>query len=294
MAMPAEVHRVAVLGTGIMGAPMARNLAGAGLAVSAWNRSPARAEPLAEDGIEVAPSAAAAAGGADAVITMLSDGPAVRAVIGAGEPVLEAMNQEAIWVQMSTVGVEATREFAELAASAGMEFVDSPVLGSKQPAEDGQLIVLASGADDTLDRCAPIFDGVGSRTERLGEAGHGTRTKLVLNSWLLALMAGLAETISVAETLGVDPKRFLEIIDGGPVNAGYAQLKGRMMIEREFEPSFPLRHALKDADLVLEACEREGVSLPLIDTLERTFTRAEELGHGDEDMAAVYEAARDR
>jgi 3-hydroxyisobutyrate dehydrogenase len=181
-----------------------------------------------------------------------------------------------------------------LAASAGIAFVDAPVLGTKQPADAGELIVLASGPTDALERCAPIFEAVGSRTELLGEAGQGTRTKLVVNTWVLALTAGLAETITVAETLGVDPGRFLEIIDGGPTNAGYAQLKGGMMIERAFEPSFPLRLARKDADLVLEACEREGVGLPLIDALERTFARAEELGHGDKDMAAVYEAAGGR
>jgi 3-hydroxyisobutyrate dehydrogenase len=292
--MAQQLESVAVLGTGIMGAPMARNLAAAGLRVRAWNRSRDRADALDDAGVEIAASPADAARGADAVITMLSDGSAVRAVIAGEELVVEAMEPDAIWVQMSTVGVQPTTELAELAASAGIAFVDAPVLGTKQPAEAGELIVLASGPTDALERCAPIFEAVGSRTELLGVAGQGTRTKLVVNSWVLALTAGLAETITVAETLGVDPRRFLEIIDGGPTNAGYAQLKGGMMIERAFEPSFPLHLARKDADLVLEACEREGVSLPLIDALERTFARAEELGQGDKDMAAVYEAARGR
>jgi 3-hydroxyisobutyrate dehydrogenase len=292
--MAQQLESVAVLGTGIMGAPMARNLAAAGLTVRAWNRSRDRADALDDAGVEIAASPADAARGADAVITMLSDGSAVRAVIAGEELVVEAMEPDAIWVQMSTVGVQPTTELAELAASAGIAFVDAPVLGTKQPAEAGELIVLASGPTDALERCAPIFEAVASRTELLGEAGQGTRTKLVVNSWVLALTAGLAETITVAETLGVDPRRFLEIIDGGPTNAGYAQLKGGMMIERAFEPSFPLRLARKDADLVLEACEREGVSLPLIDALERTCARAEELGQGDKDMAAVYEAARGR
>jgi 3-hydroxyisobutyrate dehydrogenase len=289
--MSEQVKSVAVLGTGIMGAPMARNLAAAGLGVTAWNRSREKAEALADAGVDVAESAAAAARGADVVLTMLSDGRAVRAVIEGGEPVLEAMERGAIWAQMSTVGIDATRDLAALADTAGVPFVDAPVLGTKEPAEAGELIVLASGPDEELERCAPIFDAVGSRTERLGEAGQGTRTKLVLNSWVLTLTTGLAETIAVAETLRVDPRRFLEIIDGGPTNAAYAQLKGGMMIEGKYEPSFPLNLARKDANLVLEACEREGVSLPLIDALERSFARAEELGHGDEDMAAVREAS---
>jgi 3-hydroxyisobutyrate dehydrogenase len=289
--MTDQLKSVAVLGTGIMGAPMARNLASSGLNVTAWNRSREKAEALADAGVEIADSPAAAAREADAVITMLSDGPAVRAVIEGDEPVLDAMDPDAIWAQMSTVGVQATSELAGLATEAGIAFVDAPVLGTKKPAEDGELIVLASGPTDALERCEPIFDAVGSRTEMLGEAGGGTRMKLVLNSWVLSLTAGLAETISVAETLGVEPRRFLDVIEGGPTNAVYAQLKGGMMIEGSYEASFPLRLARKDADLVLEASEREGVSLPIVDALERSFARAEELGHGEEDMAAVHEAA---
>lgn len=270
---------------------MARNLASSGLKVTVWNRTREKAEALADARIDVADSAAAATRDADAVITMLADGPAVRAVVENDEPVLEAMEPDAIWAQMSTVGIEGTSELAGLARDAGIAFVDAPVLGTKQPAEAGELIVLASGPGEALERCKPIFDAVGSRTERLGDAGGGTRMKLVLNSWVLSLTAGLAETISVAETLGVDPRRFLDVIDGGPTNAGYAQLKGEMMIDGDYEASFPLRLARKDADLVLQASEREGASLPVIDALERSFARAEELGHGEEDMAAVHEAA---
>jgi len=289
--MSNQAESVAVLGTGIMGAPMARNLASSGLKVTVWNRTREKAEALADARIDVADSAAAATRDADAVITMLADGPAVRAVVENDEPVLEAMEPDAIWAQMSTVGIEGTSELAGLARDAGIAFVDAPVLGTKQPAEAGELIVLASGPGEALERCKPIFDAVGSRTERLGDAGGGTRMKLVLNSWVLSLTAGLAETISVAETLGVDPRRFLDVIDGGPTNAGYAQLKGEMMIDGDYEASFPLRLARKDADLVLQASEREGASLPVIDALERSFARAEELGHGEEDMAAVHEAA---
>jgi 3-hydroxyisobutyrate dehydrogenase len=289
--MSNQAESVAVLGTGIMGAPMARNLASSGLKVTVWNRTREKAEALADARIDVADSAAAAARDSDAVITMLADGPAVRGVVEGDEPVLEAMAHDAIWAQMSTVGIEATSELAGLARDAGIAFVDAPVLGTKQPAEAGELIVLASGPAEALERCEPIFDAVGSRTENLGEAGGGTRMKLVLNSWVLSLTAGLAETISVAETLGVDPRRFLDVIDGGPTNAGYAQLKGEMMIDGTYEASFPLRLARKDADLVLQASEREGASLPIVDALERSFARAEELGHGEEDMAAVHEAA---
>jgi 3-hydroxyisobutyrate dehydrogenase len=287
-----EVKTVAVLGTGIMGGAMARNLANAGLRTRAWNRTREKAAPLADDGVEVADSAADAVDGADAVITMLANADALRDVaIGAGDA-LSALAPEAIWVQMSTIGLEATEELASAAAEREAAFVDAPVLGTKQPAEAGELIVLASGPDAALDACEPVFDAVGSRTVRLGEAGDGTRMKLVLNSWLLAITAGLAETFVLAERLGIDPARFLEVIKDGPIGVPYAELKGRMMIDGEFPAAFPLYLAVKDAGVVLEAGERDGAEMPLARAIKGRFSEAEEAGHGEEDMAAVYEAAR--
>jgi hypothetical protein len=170
-------------------------------------------------------------------------------------------------------------------------FVDAPVLGTKQPAEAGELTVLASGPDEALDRCEPVFDAVGARTFRLGEAGRGTRMKMVLNSWLLSITAGLAETIALAERLGIDPERFLEVIKDGPMGVPYAELKGRMMIEEDFEPAFPLYLAAKDAGIVLEAGESDGAEMPLARAIRERYAEAERAGHGEEDMAAVYRVA---
>lgn len=287
----AEVKNVAVLGTGIMGAAMARNLARAGFQTRAWNRTREKAEPLADDGVEVADSTAGAVEGADAVITMLADAPAVRgASVGDGGS-LAAFPADAVWLQMSTIGVAGTEELANAAAEREVAFVDAPVLGTRQPAEAGELTVLASGPDGALDRCEPVFDAVGARTFRLGEAGMGTRMKLVLNNWVLAITVGLAETIALAERLGVDPARFLEVIDGGPMGIPYAELKGRMMIQREFPPAFPLHLAGKDARLILEAGESDGAKMPTTRTIERQLAAAIEGGHGDEDIAAVYLAS---
>jgi 3-hydroxyisobutyrate dehydrogenase len=160
--------RVAVLGTGIMGLPMARNIAApAGLEVRAWNRTRERAEPLAENGIEIADDPSMAASGAEVVVTMLSDADAVLETM---RPVIEAC-RGATWAQMSTVGLEGTGLCAELGAGAGVDFVDARVLGTKAPAEQGALVVLASGPPEALERCAPIFDAVGQITPRLGPAG---------------------------------------------------------------------------------------------------------------------------
>ena len=265
-----------------MGAPMARNLAEAGHEVHLWNRTRDKAEAV--NGVTVAGSTAEASEGADAVVTMLSDGDAVESVAG------DVAADGALWLQMSTVGIEATKKLMEIAADRGATFVDAPVLGTKQPAEKGELVVLASGPSDALSTAGPVFDAVAAKVVTLGDAGGGTRLKLVLNAWLVSLVEGLAETIAFAEAIGVDPKLFLETIDGAPMGTPYAQLKGKAMIDRDFPPSFPLSLAAKDARLVRAAAEEAGVELPLIDAVERQFARAEEDGHGDEDMAAIFRA----
>src|SRR5215218_608791 len=280
--------RVAILGTGIMGAPMARNLAAAGLEVSAWNRSRERAEPLASDGVTIADTAGEAVAGADVVVTMLADGAAVEAVARDLE-----FPDGAVWAQMSTVGIQATERLVARAAEVGAPIVDAPVLGTKAPAEQGQLTVIAAGPAEARERCAPVFDAVGARTVALGdEPGAATRMKLVLNAWLLALVEGLSESVALAEGLGVDPSGFLEIIDGGPLGPPYAKMKGTMMIERSYEPSFSLALAAKDARLALDAADASGLDLPALRAIRAQLEKAVEQGHGDADMAAAVEASR--
>ena len=280
---------VAVLGTGTMGAPMARNLLKAGSAVRAWNRTREKAEPLAGEGAVVASTPAEAAEGADVVLTMVADADAVEAV---ADGFLARMRDDAVWLQMSTIGVAGIRRAADLAGERGVELVDAPVLGTKEPAERGELLVLTAGEDEAVSRCEPVFEAVGAKTVRLGAVGEASRLKLVLNTWLLALVDGLAETLALAEGLGLDPRLFLETIAGGPLDVAYAQLKGEAMLKQEFAPSFPARLALKDATLVLEAAHEAGGELPLVDAVRERFERLVEEGYGDEDMAAVYRVER--
>jgi 3-hydroxyisobutyrate dehydrogenase len=281
---------VAVLGTGIMGAPIARRLAAAGFEVTVWNRTRGRAASLADGVAAVAETAAAATAGADLILTVLADGPAVRAVMEGPDGGLAGADDGAIWIQSSTVGIEATRELEGLAAEGGLAFVDAPVLGTREPAEEGKLIVLGSGPAEARAAVEPAFEVIAQRTVWLGEAGRGSRMKLVLNAWTLALTAGLAEAITLAERLEVDPAAFLDVIKGGPMGPPYAELKGRAMIERSFDDvAFPLKHAEKDTGLVLDAAD--GLELELLSAARADFRRALEGGHGDEDMAAVYHAA---
>jgi 3-hydroxyisobutyrate dehydrogenase len=282
---------VAFLGTGTMGRPMAANAASAGLSVRAWNRSRERAEPLAERGVTVAATPAEAVTGAAIVVTILPDADAVLDVIGQA---LDAIDSGTVWAQMSTIGIAGIERCGAIASERGIDLVDAPVLGTKQPAEAGQLTVLAAGPEQAVDRCAKLFEAVGQRTVRLGEAGEATRLKLVSNSWIVSIVESLAETIALAEGLGLDPSRFFETIAGGPLDMPYAQAKGQAMLKREFPASFKLSLALKDARLAREAAAQAGLELPLIEAVERHFERAVELGHGDEDLAAAYWASAPR
>jgi 3-hydroxyisobutyrate dehydrogenase len=277
---------VAMLGTGYMGGPMARNLAAAGQTVRVWNRSRERAEALADAGVIIADSPAEAVDGAVVVITMLSDGPVVAEVIDAAA---KGLGSDVVWLQMSTVGRAWSARLAQRAAELGVVHVDAPVLGTRKPAEDGQLVVLAAGADDVRDRVSPVFDAVGSRTIWLDEVGQASRLKLVVNAWIAALTVALAESVALAEHLDVDPRLFLDAIDGGAVGAPYAQIKGPMMIDGDYPTSFPVRLARKDMGLVLDAA---GGDLPLLvaKAVASQFSAALEAGAGEEDMAAVRRA----
>ena len=286
-----EAQSVAVLGTGIMGAPIARNLSAAGLETRAWNRTRETAQPLEREGVTISDTPAEAADGVDAVITMLATEEVVREVMTGDGGALAAMASGSSWLQMSTVGIGATNELAAMARDAGVVFVDAPVLGTKQPAEEGKLVVVAAGPSDALEDCTPILEAIGTKTITLEAPGAATRLKLVLNNWVLSVTVATAETIALAERLSVDPRMFLEAIEGGNLDSAYAQMKGRMMIERSLDPSFPLRLATKDARLVVEAASAEGDEPALALAIERRLAHANELGHGDQDMAAVYWAA---
>jgi 3-hydroxyisobutyrate dehydrogenase len=279
---------VAVLGAGgTMGFPMARNIARAGLTVRAWNRTRSRAEPLAEDGAQIFDTPAEAAAGADVILTMLVDVDAVLAAVEGEHGALATARDGAIWLQMSTIGIEGTERCAALARERGIRFVDAPVLGTKQPAEQGRLVVLASGPEDTRAELAPIFDAIGQRTLWLGEAGGGSRLKLVTNAWLVAVVEGAAEAIALAEGLGVDPRNFLDAVRGGTLDSPYLQIRGKAMIERDFTPSFRLSLAAKDARLAAEAATRHNLELPLVALIRDRLAAAAEQ-HGDEDVAAAF------
>ncbi|MDP9347014.1 MAG: NAD(P)-dependent oxidoreductase, partial [Actinomycetota bacterium] len=201
---------------------------------------------------------------------------------------LAAMGDDAIWLQMSTVGIEATARCSALAADRGVTFVDAPVLGTRQPAEDGKLVVLASGPDGALDALAPLFAAVASKTVRAGAAGRGQRLKLSANAWVLAVTQATAETVALTQGLGLDLALLTEALDGGPLDLPYFRVKSKLMVDGEFPPAFALTLAAKDARLVGEAATTHDVDLPLARAIAERFAEADAAGHGEEDMAAVY------
>jgi 3-hydroxyisobutyrate dehydrogenase len=253
---------IAVLGTGAMGAPMAENLARAGHDVVVWNRTRAKAEAV--EGATVADTPADAARDAEAVLTMLTDGAAVESAV-------RDIDALPLWIQMSTVEIDATERLLQIAKERGATFVDAPVLGSREPAQRGELVVVASGPEDVRPTCTPVFDAVGKKTIWVGEAGAGTRLKVVANSWL---------------------QLFFDAIADGPLDLPYGRAKGREMIAREFPPSFALKLADKDANLALTAATRAGLELHVARAVAEELDQALALGHGDEDLAAVYFAVK--
>jgi 3-hydroxyisobutyrate dehydrogenase len=268
-----------------MGQPMARNLAQAGFDVRAWNRSREKADPLGEDGAEVLDSPTEAARGAGVILTILAD---ADAVIESVQSAVEAQaGPEVVWLQMSTIGERGTARCQELASERALTFVDAPVLGTKQPAEQAKLVILASGPESVRERVQPIFDAIGQRTMWVGEAGAGSRLKVVTNSWIVSVVEGVAESLALAEGLGLDPHLLLEAVAEGPLDLPYLQMKGKAMIERDFEPSFKLALAAKDAGLVEEAAREHGLDLPLVRAIRARLDEGA-AEHGGADMAATY------
>lgn len=275
---------VAVLGTGLIGTAVARNLARKGFEVSAWNRSPEKARALANDGVTAVDSPGDAVRNAAIIVTVLKDGETTLEAIRAARATVA---QGAIWLQLGTVGIPAIDELAAIADEYGLVLYDAPVQGTRQPAEQGKLVILASGPTDRRGDAQTVFDAIGQRTIWVADApGASSRLKLALNGFVFALTHATAETMTIARTLGVDPQLAVEAITGGPLDSGYFQGKGAAMLIGDFAPSFVVDNALKDARLVADALAGTGVQADLAAASLARFERLAEAGHGGKDIAA--------
>jgi 3-hydroxyisobutyrate dehydrogenase len=275
---------VAVLGTGIMGSAMARNLVVAGLRTTVWDRSSAATEPLARVGARVAASPQAAVRDADVVVTMFPTANVVSSVVF---DAAQAFAEGAVLAQMGTIGIVPTmdivRELTEVRPD--VVFVDAPVCGSKGPAEEGQLLILASGPVAAVAVVTPVFSAIGRKTVWLGDVGQSTRLKLVVNAYMSILIEGVAEALELADRLGIDSANLADAIEGGPLDAPIADAKLHKMERGDFAAEFPLEWALKDVDLALAEVHSE--SLPLLSALSRQWRAGVDAGHGRDDISAA-------
>jgi 3-hydroxyisobutyrate dehydrogenase len=275
---------VTVLGTGTMGAGMVRALRRAEIPVRVWNRNSDKARELTGTGAQAFDTAKEAVTGADVVLTMLLDADAVVDVITTAAPAAGT-----VWMQSSTVGVEGMERVVGTARELELVLVDCPVLGTKKPAEDGALVMLASGPESSRALIAPVLDALGSKTLWLGDAGAGTRLKMACNAWVFMVTAGVAQSIELTRALGLDPRDFLAAIEGGPLDAPYVHLKSANMLDDDYPVSFGLTGAAKDARLIVAALQSAGISdrltAAVLETMEAAADRLPDPGAVD--MAAM-------
>jgi 3-hydroxyisobutyrate dehydrogenase len=271
---------------GAMGAGMAQSLLREDIEVTVWNRTVERSEPLADDGATVALDPTAAVADADVVVAMLFDAASTLEMMAT---VLPAMKQDAVFVQCATVGVDGAARTAALAAEHGVAFLDCPVLGTKAPAEQGKLVMLASGDPALRERVQPAFDAMAAKTIWVGdELGLGSKLKLVCNAWIATLAAAVGQSLALAKGLGVDQQLMLDAFDGAAAGSPYLQMKGKAIVESSFAPQFSVDGVRKDTGLIRDAIEAAGLSTVLVDGVRAAFDAASEAGHGGDDMAAVY------
>jgi len=283
----ADTHEpVAILGIGAMGHGMAASALRAGIPTIVWNRSIEATRDLAELGAQVAGSAAEAARRAAIVVTMVTDAEAVIS-IAQGQGMLAAMPRGAIWAQMSTIGVAGTDRVAAIAGAGrpDVTLLDAPVSGSKGPAERGELMIFASGPGAARPRVAPLFDALGQRTVWVGEAGAGTRLKLVANTWLAFANEAVAASVALARRLGLATETVRDALGGGPLVSPWQAAKLPRIAEGEFSAQFALSLALKDVHLALEAAG-DG-RFPVLACLAGEWQQAVDQGLGEQDLTVV-------
>ena len=277
---------VAVLGIGAMGHGMAASALRAGIPTIVWNRTPEATRDLAELGAEVAETAADAARRAAIVVTMVTDTDAVMS-IARDQGMLEALAPGSIWAQMSTIGVrgiESVVAFVEKERP-DVSLLDAPVSGSKDPAENGQLTIFASGPDEVRERVTPLFDALGQRTIWVGPVGSGTRLKLVNNTWLAFAAEAVAASVALARRLGLETESVVDALGGGPLVSPWQAAKLQRIAEGDFSAQFALTLALKDVRLALEAA-RDG-RFAALGCLADEWQWVVDQGLGDQDLTVV-------
>lgn len=276
---------VAVLGLGAMGHAFAANLLKKGFTVYGWNRTPGRGDDLVSEGLVQRETAAQAVSDAQVIIAMLTDGDATLAAIRAIAP---SCAQNATFCQMGTIGIQETADAIALLETLrpDMLYLDAPVSGTKAPAENAQILVMASGDQQRAGAAQQVFDAISRGTQWYGDAGNSQKMKLVINAWLISMMQGVAESMQLAKQFGFTPGQLWETLDGGPLAAPYVKGKLEMIRKEDYTPQMQLQHALKDARLAL-ANAPQG-TMPMMNEIVDMWSQASQGGLAEQDLAAVY------
>ncbi|HED3067694.1 TPA: NAD(P)-dependent oxidoreductase [Kluyvera ascorbata] len=276
---------VAVLGLGAMGHAFAANLLKKNFTVYGWNRTPGRGDDLVSEGLVQRETAAQAVSDAQVIIAMLTDGDATLAAIRAIAP---SCPQNATFCQMGTIGIQETADAIALLETLrpDMLYLDAPVSGTKAPAENAQILVMASGDQQRAGAAQQVFDAISRGTQWYGDAGNSQKMKLVINAWLISMMQGVAESMQLAKQFGFTPGQLWETLDGGPLAAPYVKGKLEMIRKEDYTPQMQLQHALKDARLAL-ANAPQG-TMPMMNEIVDMWSQASQGGLAEQDLAAVY------
>ncbi|KAA8543607.1 hypothetical protein F0562_021647 [Nyssa sinensis] len=286
------MEEVGFLGLGIMGKAMAMNLLRHGFKVTVWNRTLSRCDELVEHGASVAKTPAAVVKKCKYTIAMLSDPSAALSVVFDKDGVLEEICSGKGYIDMSTVDADTSSKISEAITSKGGSFLEAPVSGSKKPAEDGQLVILAAGEKALYEEAIPAFDVMGKKSFFLGQVGNGAKMKLVVNMIMGSMLNAFSEGLVLADRSGLNPQTLLDVLDLGGIANPMFRMKGPTMIQNSYSPAFPLKHQQKDMRLALALGDENAVSMPVAAAANEAFKKARSMGLGDLDFSAVFEAVK--
>ena len=281
-----DIREIAVIGTGIMGAPMAARLAEAGFSVKAWNRSAEKAAVLAAKGVQPTATAAEAVAEADVVLCMLSSGPVCDEVLLGASGVVSTMKPGAFLLVMSSIPVDSAREQAEAAKAHGVAYVDAPVSGGEKGATEGTLAIMAGGEQRDVDALRPLLNCLG-RVTHVGAVGCGSLAKLANQLIVASTICAVAEALTLVEAGGADPAQVRQALLGGFAESTVFRQHGKRMVEGDFRPGGPAKYQLKDTSTALAFAKSRGLKLPVGEEVDRLFRSMVEHGAGELDHSGV-------
>jgi 3-hydroxyisobutyrate dehydrogenase-like beta-hydroxyacid dehydrogenase len=278
---------IGMIGLGLMGKPMAKNLLKAGYTVYVWNRTAAKAQDLVDAGAKLAANPREVAANVDVLITIVSDPPALEEVLWGKDGAFAALKRGSLYVDSSTISPDLARRIAAECGKVGVEFLDAPVTGGTWGAEKGELLFMIGGEQKVFDRAKPVLEAVGTKFFLLGPNGAGQTIKLAMNSILALQVDALAEALALVRGAGIAGEKLIEVMQSSMARSGVLDVKAPLMLKGDYPASFPLRLMHKDMRLALELAKREGVTLPALAAAYETFTKVKDAAKDDPDFAAV-------